>query len=172
MNAPLVFRTLRPEDEATVRIWLNDYFRDHLAGWVTAHGLPWTSAQIGEHVREQRLVERDYAELCAATEDPRSHVELAIEGTNPLGIVHAQQRVDRYLQVPIGVVSWVYVDPAARRRGIADRLLQLALLWMRENGLRASEVFVTESNGDARRSYERAGFVSVDSRMVAALRRT
>lgn len=169
MPTSVRLRSLLPDDEATVRAWLTDYLCDHVAGWVQAHGLPWTPAQIREHVREHGLVERDYTELVAAIDDPSAHVELALEGSTPLAIVHAEQRVDRYLQIPLGAVSWIYVAPVARRRGIGDVLLQRALAWMRANGLRAAEVFVTRTNADALRSYERAGFVSVDSRMIAAI---
>ena len=69
----------------------------------------------------------------------------------------------------MGVVSWVYVAPSARRQGIGGRLLERAITWMVAQKLVAAEVFVTVTNGAAHRSYGRAGFRDLDRRMVMAL---
>lgn len=52
----------------------------------------------------------------------------------------------------------VWVDPAARGTGAADALVQSALTWARADGAARARVEVYESNGTARRLYERHGF--------------
>jgi GNAT superfamily N-acetyltransferase len=58
-----------------------------------------------------------------------------------------------------GFVDYLAVRPAARGRGIGQRLLQTALHWaFATHGLPQVALCVTEWRDDARRLYERAGF--------------
>lgn len=72
---------------------------------------------------------------------------LAFDGETPIGCVTVSLAED-YRRYCFGTLSAyvnaVYVKPAYRRRGIARRLMQLAIAWARERGctrlrLRASE---------------------------------
>ncbi|MFN3199499.1 MAG: GNAT family N-acetyltransferase [Bradymonadia bacterium] len=155
------------DDEDIVRRWLYDYMQHHIAGWVEVYGLPWTPQDIRAHIQDHSLVDRDYAELLKAVDDPHTHIELAVEGDTPLGIVQAGQQTDYYLCGAIGVISWVYVCPEARHRGISTQLLQRAQAWMRGLDLHVAEVYVTQSNTGAIRSYEKVGFNTLDARLVA-----
>lgn len=83
---------------------------------------------------------------------------LAFDGETPIGCATISI-ADEYRRYCFGTasahVNAVYVKPAYRRRGIAGRLMQLAIAWARERGctrvrLRASE--------DGRFLYEHLGF--------------
>ena len=67
----------------------------------------------------------------------------------------------------IGDLSELYVRPDARRRGIAGELVRAVLAALRERGA----VFVTggvgPDNAPARSFYEKAGFRTVELRLVA-----
>jgi len=63
------------------------------------------------------------------------------------------------------VLQWLAVDPSARDRGVGTALVQRATDWFDAHGASA-ELFVTDANAAARRAYERAGFRSVDTRML------
>jgi GNAT superfamily N-acetyltransferase len=54
-----------------------------------------------------------------------------------------------------GNILNVYTSPASRRRGIARDLMQAALDWCREHGIRA---VILHSSNDGRHLYEQLGF--------------
>ena len=54
-----------------------------------------------------------------------------------------------------GYISMVIVDPAWRRRGLARRLMEAALVWCGEHGIRA---VILHSSDDGRALYEKLGF--------------
>jgi len=72
----------------------------------------------------------------------------------------------------------MYLRPEERGRGLGQRLLDTALLWAREHGIRTVTLDTTERMVAALRLYERYGFVHVDgdaprqgqSRMLYELR--
>jgi ribosomal protein S18 acetylase RimI-like enzyme len=66
-------------------------------------------------------------------------------------------------------VTDIYVRPDARRRGIGRALLAELVEPAREAGLGHVSLEVLVRNADARRLYERLGFVPVDTFMVAPL---
>ena len=57
-----------------------------------------------------------------------------------------------------------WVDPAHRRQGIGLRLVRSAEQWAQEMGAETLELWVTETNGPARRLYEQAGFTDTGRR--------
>lgn len=52
----------------------------------------------------------------------------------------------------------MWVDPAYRRQGIGDTLLQRVVEWARETGYGTLFLWVVTGNGSAERLYERNGF--------------
>ena len=61
---------------------------------------------------------------------------------------------------PEAIVLNVYVEPAWRRRGIADALMRAVLDGLAERGIRR---IVLHASDDGRRLYERLGFVATTS---------
>ena len=58
----------------------------------------------------------------------------------------------------IEVIS-MWVEPFARGRGTAEALIEAVASWAREQGAERLVLMVVETNGRARASYRRAGFV-------------
>lgn len=153
-------RALQEDDAPTIQAWLQSYLTDHLAWWQQVFGRSPES-----HLSE--LVARDWQELVQAHPE-RQYVRVFGE-TTPLGIVFAEKRRDRYMGFEIGVLSWVYVDPAARGQGVSRVLMEAANTWMAAQGVQGREVFVTAQNTAAVKLYERHGFRVFDHRMLGSL---
>lgn len=78
---------------------------------------------------------------------PAGLVWAKMDGINP-ALVHLYQ---------------MWVAPECRGRGVAQRLLDTALSWVRERGARFVELDVTVGNSAAARLYQRAGFRAVNA---------
>lgn len=78
---------------------------------------------------------------------PAGLVWAKMDGINP-ALVHLYQ---------------MWVAPECRGRGVAQRLLDTALSWVRERGARFVELDVTVGNSAAARLYRRAGFRAVNA---------
>jgi ribosomal protein S18 acetylase RimI-like enzyme len=57
-----------------------------------------------------------------------------------------------------GEISDVWVEPEARRRGIAEALLRQAIGWMREQGAHSIEAQILKDNEGSWRLFESLGF--------------
>ena len=83
---------------------------------------------------------------------------LAVDGATPVGCATITV-LDDYRRYCFGTlraqVNAVYVRPAYRRRGIAKRLMQLAIAWARERGCKRVRLHASE---DGRHLYELLGF--------------
>jgi ribosomal protein S18 acetylase RimI-like enzyme len=94
-------------------------------------------------------------------------VFVAESGDRWLGVVGAFVRVDpREAQL---ISMWV--DPAARGRGLAERLIAAVAGWARDRGCTHVFLFVQETNVRAQRLYERAGFQPTGARERVPRRR-
>ena len=62
----------------------------------------------------------------------------------------------------------MWVDPSARGRGVAQRLIRAVALWANGRGSSRVVLFVQEANTSAQRLYERAGFRPTGDRAPAA----
>lgn len=167
-----VIGELMPDrDKPAVYAWLRSFLCDHLEIWARAAGLSWGTREIHEHIASHGLVERDWTELVAASQNHNEYVGVARALGRAVGLIHINQHLDRYLQMSLGVVSWIFVEPVSRGTGVSKLLMDAGRAWMEERGLRAAEVFVTADNVAARKIYERGGFHTVDHRMLARLGR-
>jgi GNAT superfamily N-acetyltransferase len=63
-----------------------------------------------------------------------------------------------------GNILNVYTEPHARRLGLARLLMETALAWCRDNGIRA---VILHSSADGRRLYESLGFRSTNEMRIA-----
>ncbi len=62
----------------------------------------------------------------------------------------------------VGLFSTTYVDPAARRLGIADQLLEAGEQWIRAQGLAAAITHTTAKNEKLIRLYQKHGYRIVE----------
>ncbi len=154
-------------DAEIIRPWVRAFLAQHLRWWSTAAGRTWSDAEIDAHIDRHELVERDIVEMTEACTAADQYVGI-IRDPGLVGIVYAAQRTCRYLHVPVGVVSWVAVDPSRRGKGYGRALIAAARAWMDNQGCQLQEVFVTAPNRSAVQLYEKAGFDVVDHRMLAA----
>lgn len=84
---------------------------------------------------------------------------LAVEGDRPLGTASGVPDVDDPAHVEL-ISMWV--DPAARGRGVAGLLIEAIVRWAAEQGADDVRLSVMPDNDRARRTYERAGFAATD----------
>lgn len=168
-NADLLFRTLQPDDESTIKVWLFDYLAEHISSWSPHYGLNWQLEYIERHIQEHRLIEQEWSGLIDAAKATDSFVEIAHLSDQVVGIIWASLGTDRYLRIQLATVEWIYVSHPVRGHKTAVVMLERAKAWMRSQGAQSTEVFVTESNTAAVRCYEQVEFKRLDSRMVTAL---
>lgn len=160
---------LRPaRDERAVRAWLDAHVRDHLRAWTAAVADPWDDARIAEHVASHDLVEREWKDVVwAAAHAPRGHVQVARSKGRAVGVLWAEERLDRFLCRPVAALCWVFVTPAWRGRGVAGRLVDGYDAWAATRPVVAREVYVTATNEPAMRLYRSRGLAVSDHRMFA-----
>jgi ribosomal protein S18 acetylase RimI-like enzyme len=62
------------------------------------------------------------------------------------------------LREEAGVIHDLFVDDAARRRGVAARLVEAAVAWFREQGMPRVIIHTAEKNGAAQHLFDKLGF--------------
>jgi ribosomal protein S18 acetylase RimI-like enzyme len=108
------------------------------------------------------FVEASYERLAEYALE-RSHVlliaESALEG--PVGFILMVDDVpDEVTALEQGFVAYMAVEPDARRRGVAARLLEAAEDAARHRALPFMALMVTEENAAARELYAQAGYAT------------
>ena len=102
--------------------------------------------------------------------DPAAFVLLAGDREDPLGYAVVTLRPTVYTDGPLAVLDELYVRPPRRAEGIGTVLLMRAIEEVRARGGGEMHINVDEVDTDARRFYERHGFVNIepgtDSRML------
>ncbi len=83
---------------------------------------------------------------------------ICFQGKTLLGYIGCRIAIDE------GEITNVAVSPQARRRGVGRRMLDQAMLLLKNRGVRQVFLEVRESNLPAQRLYEQAGFVPVGRR--------
>ena len=102
----------------------------------------------------------------------RSHVLLVAEDDldGKLGfLLMLDDLPDEVTGLPQGFVAYMAVEPDARRRGVAARLLQAAEDAARVRGLPFMALMVTEENSAARELYAQAGYATERRLLCKAL---
>jgi len=122
-------------------------FRDHL-------GYAWPSENAFLAGVERLVEDRDTEFLLAAADDDAP----------PSGVVQLRFRVGIWRAGGDCLVEDVFVDEAARGRGVARALLDLATERAYERGCRRMELDVNEANAPALALYESYGFTAGDPR--------
>jgi ribosomal protein S18 acetylase RimI-like enzyme len=112
-------------------------------------------------VREPDTTWRDW--VADAAEGDQKTLLVAEEDGRWLGVVGAFARVT---PLEVQLIS-MWVDPAARGRGIAGDLIRAVARWALGRGSTRVVLFVQEANAPARALYERAGFTSTGDRAPA-----
>jgi GNAT superfamily N-acetyltransferase len=127
------------EAEAVARLVVA--FRDHM-------GKDWPSENAMLAGVERLMEDRDTVYLLASPDDD----------SPPAGYAQLRFRHSLWTAAPDCWVEDVFVDEAARRRGVADALIGLALQVAGERGARRVELDTSEQNEAARALYARHGF--------------
>ncbi len=131
--------------------------------WVST-GMHLTLAEVeGEKGRLAYPPAWTRARLREMLDPARRHVArvwLAVERDDPAAIVgHTIVRLNEMPDGRVyGLVSTTYVDPAHRRRGIADRLLAQGEDWIRAQGMREAATWTSVTNDRLIRLYEKHGY--------------
>ncbi len=107
------------------------------------------------------LLESSYERLIEFAFDQAPTIFIAETELRRLGFLILLDRIpDEVTGLPQGFIAYMAVEPEARRRGVAKRLLAAAEAEARERGLPHLSMMVTEDNVGARELYAQAGFVS------------
>ncbi len=170
MSRPLQLGDLHPtRDKPALYAWLRSHLRWHLQAWSEQVGLRWPEREIDARIDRGGLLAREWDALCAASEADDQYVAMARDGQRAVGVVHAHEQRERYLDVPIGVLAWIFVEPLARGVGAGDLLIGAAHTWMRGRGLIGAEVFTSADNDPALGLYHRHRYRVADHRMLRDL---
>jgi ribosomal protein S18 acetylase RimI-like enzyme len=124
------------------------------------------STRYEDMVREPDATWRDWV-AGAAVGDEKTLFVAEEQGTW-LGVVGAFTRIDAS---EVQLIS-MWVDPAARGRGIARDLIRAVARWAEERGAARVVLFVQEANEPAQHLYERAGFRPTGARAPASAGRS
>ena len=116
-------------------------FRDHMAS-------AWPSENAFLASVERLLEDRDAEFLLGSPGD----------GASPAGVLQLRFRFSVWKAAPDAWLEDLFVAEAARRAGVADALVALAIERARERGARRIELDCNEHNAAALALYERHGF--------------
>jgi ribosomal protein S18 acetylase RimI-like enzyme len=142
MAAPTTARAWRATpDEAETVAGLLVAFRDHM-------GVDWPSANAFL-ASVERLMEDIGTEFLLAAPD---------EDSPPAGVLQLRFRFGVWKAAPDAWIEDVYVATSARRAGVGDALVTLAVERAAERGARRIELDCNEDNAGAQALYARHGF--------------
>ena len=119
-----------------------------------------TSFDLPPWRAKQAIDEANRTALSTALDsaDANRIVFVAERGDTFVGFIHVQARSDHFTHAEIGYVSDIAVHPDHERQGVAGALLDEALQWAKQEGLKALTLEVFEGNGRAMMFYEKHGF--------------
>jgi ribosomal protein S18 acetylase RimI-like enzyme len=96
-----------------------------------------------------------------AIASPRKRLFVAVCGTELLGAIGVDLIVSKHRMAHVRrrvYLHSLFIDPSARRLGLARRLTRLALDWGRGRGATQARLEMAAPNRSARRLYDSAGF--------------
>ena len=96
-----------------------------------------------------------------AIASPRTRLFVAVCGTQLLGVIGVDLIVSKHRLAHVRrriYLHSLFIEPSARRLGLARRLTRLALDWGRGRGATQARLEMAAPNRSARRLYESAGF--------------
>ncbi|KUI11902.1 GCN5 family acetyltransferase [Mycobacterium sp. GA-1285] len=94
----------------------------------------------------------------------REHAQfVALDGDRPVGMIGAQQENTETVYL-----YSLWLEPAARGRGLARRLVAAALDWARTSNVHTVRLRVATDNAAARQVYESVGFSVADDQTTSA----
>ncbi len=115
--------------------------------------------EFGDPSPPFEVLERRFRALIA---DPAAFVLFVGDPADPIAYAVVTLRPTVYCDGPLAVLDELYVIPDLRGGGIGTRLLQRAIQEVRARGGGEMHINVDEIDVDARRFYERHGFVNVE----------
>ena len=101
-------------------------------------------------------------EISSRLEDPDYHYFVAKEGEEVIGMIVANivnwktTKADR-----CGILSNLFVINKLRGNGIADKLVEDALLWLKENKIYIVDIYVFPGNVGAQKFWDKLGFSKI-----------
>ena len=112
--------------------------------------------------RRRTPLERAIPRFQRLLADPAAFVLLAGDRADPLGYAVVTLRPTVYTDGPLAVLDELYVRPARRGEMIGTALLTRAIDEVLARGGGEMHINVDEVDTDARRFYERHGFVNIE----------
>jgi GNAT superfamily N-acetyltransferase len=135
--------------------------------WV-ANGMHLTLVEVeGERGRQAyplTWARKRLRELIDPARHHTAHVFLAVSPNDPRRIAgHTILRINEMPDGrPYGLVSTTYVDPAHRRTGVADRLLDRGEVWIRAQGMVEAATWTSATNMHLIHLYEKHGYAATE----------
>jgi len=126
-------------------------------GWMIARNAAIYADEYGWDDNYEALVARIVADYIAGRDPRREAAWIAELDGAPVGCVFCVRRDDETAQLRL-----LLVEPAARGLGIGGRLVDECLAFAKQAGYRRIMLWTNDVLADARRIYERAGFVLRD----------
>lgn len=121
------------------------------------------------HAAIQRMKADEFASVWGATLTSPNHCWRIVEvegqaiGFGLIYLVNPQTRS------PGAFIHWAYLDPAFRRKGMGQQLLDEMLAWARTKGAKRVELQFIDGNETAARFWSKMGFVPYARKSVRRL---
>lgn len=125
--------------------------------WLELRKALWSHRSTDEHIEEMNHLSsepRRFGQFIARDD----------QGT-ALGFIEASVRSD-YVNgtksSPVGFLEGIYVKPESRREGVANALVQAAMLWARSNGCSEFASDTSLENQISQKMHRRLGFIETE----------
>src|SRR5262245_3604932 len=127
-------------------------------GWVIARHGALYATEYGWDVRFEALVAKVVADFATAHDPDCERAWIATLDATPVGCIFCVRRDTHTAQLRL-----LLVEPEARGAGVGSRLVDACIAFARGAGYRDLVLWTNDILHEARRIYERRGFVLVES---------
>jgi GNAT superfamily N-acetyltransferase len=127
-------------------------------GWIVARHGALYAAEYGWDVRFEALVAKVVADFATSHDPDRERAWIATLDDRPAGCILCVRRDESTAQLRL-----LLVEPEARGAGVGSRLVDACITFARDAGYRELVLWTNDILHEARRIYERRGFVLVES---------